>query len=129
MVAAPAVVADEPRVHLVLELADAREPPSAERGAPALLERGAVEPLAGGVAVRTAWRDAMVVEAAGGELGLAAPRDPPRSVVNEHRRTATPRRREPTCDMAREASGPLTGRSAEHQQHDRPSNRVSTAVS
>jgi hypothetical protein len=77
MVAAPAVVADEPRVHLVLELADAREPPSAERGAPALLERGAVEPLAGGVAVRTAWRDAMVVEAAGGELGLAAPRDPP----------------------------------------------------
>ena len=52
VVAAAVVVADEPGVGLGLELADAGEAAAVERGAPALLQDGAVEAFAHGVVVR-----------------------------------------------------------------------------
>ena len=51
VVPSPVVVGDEPGVGLGLELADRGEVPAMEGRTPALLEDGAVEPLADGVVV------------------------------------------------------------------------------
>src|SRR3954464_1827649 len=68
VVAAAGVVAVEPGVGLGLELAGAGEAAAVERGAPALLEGGAVEACAHGVVVRAAGWDRLVTDPAAGEV-------------------------------------------------------------
>ena len=65
-VIAPAVVVgDQPGVRFSLELADRGEVAAMEGRAPALLEHGPLEPLADGVVVGRAGRDAVVPESLG----------------------------------------------------------------
>src|SRR4051812_41785585 len=84
VVAAPLVVVHEPGVDLGLELTDAGEAASVERGAPAFLEGGALEPFAHGVVVgRPGW-DPLVVEALGDEGGAERAGGVFGAVVAEH---------------------------------------------
>jgi hypothetical protein len=67
-VVAPAVVVrDEPGVRLGAELADGAEVATVKSGAPALLEHGALEPLADRVVVGRAGRDPHVAQSLGGQ--------------------------------------------------------------
>src|SRR5947208_10524239 len=85
VVAAAGVVVDQPGVGLGLELADGGEPAAVEGRSPALLEGGALEPLADSVVVGGAGRDAVVGQVQGGEAAGEGPRDPLGTIVGKHR--------------------------------------------
>ena len=65
MVASAAVVGDEPHVCFGLELAGGAEVPAVKGGAPALLEHGALEPLADHVVIGRAGGDSFVPDPVG----------------------------------------------------------------
>src|SRR6266536_4328027 len=84
VVAAAGVVVDQPGVDLSLEVADRAEPAAMERGAPALLEGGALEAFTHGVVVRGSWRDAVMCQAFGGQSGGEGSGDVFGAVIGQH---------------------------------------------
>src|SRR5690606_16795313 len=84
VVAAPGVVVHEPGVDLGLELSGAGEAPAVERGAPALLEGGALEAFTHGVVVRRPGRDPDVGQSLGRDGGAEGAGLVLGAVVGEH---------------------------------------------
>ena len=123
VVAATVVVVHEPAVDLGLELADAGEAPTVERGTPALLERGALESFAHRVVVRGTGWDPLVGEFFGCERVGERSGDVFGTVVGQHGSHGDAEPPVTADDVMQEPGGRRPVGDTEHDHDDRPAGR------